>query len=98
MIEQGLLNNLKSIWRHNMKWHLILMIVWSLLYIVWKIYVYSQSITISYSRPSTGKICDFIRWKRRVKHYIKEYFYWYRTEHLKTIILAWVIYGGFFIW
>ena len=81
-----------------MKWHLILMIVWSLLYIVWKIYLYSLSITITYSSPSTGKMCDFIRWKGRVKRYVKGYFHWYRIKHLNTIILAWVIYGGFFIW
>lgn len=74
------------------------MIAWSLLYIVWKIYVYSLSITISYSRPSTGKLCDFRRWKKRVKYYVKGYFHWYKTEHLKTVILAWFIYGGFFIW
>lgn len=81
-----------------MKWHLFLMLAWSLSYIVWKIYVYSRSITISYSQPSTGKMDDFMRWKRRVKYYVKEYFQWYGTKHLKTIILAWVIYGGFFIW
>ena len=81
-----------------MKWHLILMIVWSLLYIVWKIYVYSWSITVEYSLPSNGKMCDFIRWKGRVKYYVKEYFHWYGTKHLKTILLVWVIYGGFFIW
>ena len=81
-----------------MKWHLILMIALSLLYIVWKIYVYSCSITVSYSKPSTGKMCDFMRWTGRIKYYVKNYFHWYKGEHLKTIILAWVIYGGFFIW
>ena len=81
-----------------MKWHLILMIVWSLYYIVWKIYLYSTSITITYEKPSTGKMCDFLRWKKRVKYYVKEYFHWYGMEHLKTIMLAWVIYGGFLIW
>ena len=81
-----------------MKWHLILMIVWSLLYIIWKIYMYSTSITISYSQPSTGKMYDFMRWGRRVKLYVKDYFLWYGTKHLKTIVLAWLIYGGFFIW
>lgn len=81
-----------------MKWHLILMIAWSLLYIVWKIYVYSLSITISYYHPSTGKMCDFIRKIGRIKYYVKKYFHWYGTKDLKIIILAWLIYGGFFIW
>ena len=81
-----------------MKWHLILMVIWSLQYIVWKIYVYSRSITISYSQPSKGKMCDFMRWERRIKYYVKGYVHWYGTKHLKTIILAWLIYGGFCIW
>ena len=68
-----------------MKWHLILMIVWSLLYIVWKIYVYSRSITVEYSRPSNGKMRDFIRWKGRVKYYVKNYFHWYGIKHLKIV-------------
>jgi len=42
-----------------MEWHLILMIVWSLYYIAWKIYLYSTSIKISYHKPSTGKIDDY---------------------------------------
>lgn len=74
------------------------MVIWSLQYIVWKIYVYSRSIRITYSRPSTGKMCDLIRWKGRLKIYIKGYFHWYGAKHLKIILLAWVIYGGFFIW
>ena len=74
------------------------MIIWSLLYIIWKIYEYSTSITISYNQPSTGKMCDFIRWTKRIKYYVKDYFQWYKIEHLKTIILVWLIYGGFFIW
>ena len=74
------------------------MIIWSLQYIVWKIYVYSRSIRVTYSRPSTGKMCDFIQWKGRLKLYIKGYFHLYGTKHLKAILLAWVIYGGFFIW
>ena len=81
-----------------MKWHLILMIVWSLCYIVWKIYLYSTSIKIIYYKPSTGKICDFRRWKNRIKRYIEGYFKWYGFKHIKTILLAWVIYCGFFIW
>ena len=81
-----------------MEWHLILMIVWSLCYIAWKIYLYSTSITITYNKPSTGKICDFKRWKNRIKYYIKGYFKWYGFQHFKTILLAWMIYGGFFIW
>lgn len=74
------------------------MIIWSLLYIVWKIYLYSKSITISYSKPSTGKMCDFMRWVRRIKYYIKGYFNWYGIKHFKTIILVLLIYSGFFIW
>lgn len=81
-----------------MKWHLIFIIIWSLLYIVWKIYLYSKSITISYSKPSTGKMCDFMRWKRRIKCYVKGYFHWYGIKHLKIVILVWLIYGGFCIW
>lgn len=52
------------------------MFAWSLSYIVWKIYVYSRSITISYSQSYTGKMDDFMRWKRRVRYYVKEYFQW----------------------
>lgn len=74
------------------------MIIWSLLYIIWKIYEYSLSITILYHKPSTGKMCNFIRWIKRIKFYVKDYFHWYGIEHLKIIILAWLIYGGFFIW
>ena len=81
-----------------MKWHLIFMIVWSLGYIVWKIYWYSTSIEITYYKPSTGKICDFRRWKDRIKYYIKGYFKWYGFKHFKIILLVWMIYGGFFIW
>lgn len=74
------------------------MIVWSLCYIVLKIYLYSTSITITYSKPSTGKVCNFLRWKYRIEYYIRGYFKWYGFEHFKTILLAWMIYGGFFIW
>ena len=74
------------------------MIVWSLCYIAWKIYLYSTSLKITYSKSSTGKICDFRRWKNRIKYYIKGYFKWYGFEHFKTILLAWLIYGGVFIW
>ena len=81
-----------------MTWHLFLMIVWSLFYIIWKIYLYSTSITISYYQPSTGKMCDFKRWVGRVVRYVKGYYQWYRFKHFKTIMIAWVIYGGFFIW
>lgn len=81
-----------------MSWHLILMIVWSLCYIAWKIYAYSTSMTITYSKPSTGRMCDFMRWKNRVKSYIEGYFGWYRLKHFKTILIAWLIYGGVFMW
>lgn len=81
-----------------MEWHLILMIVWSLCYIVWKIYRFSTSITIEYSKPSTGKVNDLKRWKNRIKYYIKGYFKWYGLKHFITILLAWLIYGGVFIW
>lgn len=81
-----------------MKWHLIIMIVWSLLYIVWKIYLYSTSIEVTYSKPSAGKICDFKRWKNRVRYYIEGYFKWYKFKHFKIILIVWMIYGGFFIW
>jgi hypothetical protein len=81
-----------------MKWHLIFMIIWSLLYIIWKIYLYSRSIIISYGKPSTGKMCDFMRWIKRIKYYVKDYFQWYGIKHSKTVILVWLIYGGFYIW
>lgn len=81
-----------------MEWHLILMIVWSLCYIAWKIYLYSTSLEFTYNKPSTGKMCDFKRWKNRMKYIFKGYFKWYRIKHFKTILLAWLIYGGFFIW
>lgn len=81
-----------------MEWHLILMIIWSLIYILWKIFLYSTSMTTTYSKPSTGIKCDFYRWKERMTRSVKGYFHWYGTKHLKTILLAWLIYGGFFIW
>lgn len=74
------------------------MIVWSLCYIVWKIYLYSTSIEITYRKLSASKLDDFKGWIKRVKYYIKDYFKWYGFEHFKTIILAWIIYGGYFIW
>ena len=43
---------------------------------------------IEYSRPSNGKMCDFIRWKGRVKYYVKNYFHWYGIKHLKIVILV----------
>lgn len=81
-----------------MKWHLIIMIVWSLCYTYLKIYLYSTSITIEYYKPSTGKVCDFKRWKNRIKYYIKSYIKEYGFKHFKTVLLAWLIYGGIFIW
>ena len=74
------------------------MIISSMSYMILEIYCYSTSITITYSKPSTGKVCDFRRWKNRIKYYIKGYFKWYGFKHFKTVLLAWVIYGGFFIW
>jgi len=81
-----------------MEWNFILMIVWSLCYISWKIYLYSTSITITYTKPSTGKVCDFKRWKSRIKYYIKWYFKWYGFKHFRIILFIWMVYGGFFIW
>ena len=81
-----------------MDWHLILMIVWSLCYIVWKIYLYSTSLKFAYTKSSTGKMCNFKRWKNRMKYILEGYFKWYGFEHFKTVLIAWVIYGGFFIW
>ena len=81
-----------------MKWHLVLMIIWSLLYIIWKIYLYSTSVITTYRKPSMGIKCDFYRWKGRTARSIKGYFHWYGIKHLKTVVLAWLIYGGFFIW
>lgn len=81
-----------------MEWHLILMIVCTILYFFMKVYMYSTSITISYYKEPKTKMQSFKRWFNRIKYYVKNYFKWYGFKHFYGIIIAWLIYGGFFIW
>ena len=81
-----------------MEWHLILMIVATILYFCMKVYIFSTSITISYRKEPKTKMQAFRRWLNRIKYYVKEYFKWYEFKHFYRIIIAWLIYGGFFIW
>lgn len=88
-----------------MSWHLILMIVFSILYIVWKIYVYSTSLEFNYY---TQKHIDhtkyewfWINFRRRIKEWkfiIKGYWGWYKFKHVWPVVIGWLIYGGIFIW
>ncbi len=88
-----------------MSWHLILMIVFSVLYLGWKIYVYSTSITFNYW---TKKYIEHTKWewyRIKIRRFIKElkfilkgYWDWYGLKHTYPIIICWLIYGGIFIW
>ena len=88
-----------------MSWHLILMITFSILYIGWKIYVFSTSLHFNYW---TKKYVEYSKYKwilinikRRIKEFkviIKKYFEWYGFKHFWPIIISWLIYGGIFIW
>ena len=91
-----------------MSWHLITMIVLSILYLGWKIYVYSTSIEFSYwlkpgetYKEHTKYEWFRINFRRRRKEFkiiVKKYFEWYGFKHVYPIIIAWLIYGGIFIW
>lgn len=78
-----------------MVWHTYLMIILTILYIVWKIYVYSLSIEFMYykKRPSFSK-----RKCSEIKIVLKKYWEWYGLNHLKVPLIVWLIYGGIFIW
>ena len=81
------------------------MIVFSVLYISWKIYVYSTSITFNYW---TKKYVEHTKWewyRIKIRRFIKElkfilkgYWEWYGFKHTYPIIICWLIYGGIFIW
>lgn len=86
-----------------MNWHLILMIVLTIGYFALDIYMFSTSITIQYRTESKN------RWqtiRRNIKDFvliIKKYFEWYgfgwfMIKHSSIVWIAWLIYGGIFIW
>lgn len=88
-----------------MSWHLITMIVFSVLYLVWKVYVYSTSIEFNYWTKKyvehTKRELFWINTWRRIKEWkfiIKGYWRWYKLEHVWPVVIAWLIYGGIFIW
>jgi len=88
-----------------MSWHLITMIVFSILYLGWKIYWYSTSIEFNYW---TKKYDEHTKWewcRIKIRRFIKEFIFilksywgWYGLKHIYPIIIAWLIYGGIFIW
>ena len=88
-----------------MSWHLISMVVLSILYLIWKIYVYSTSIKFNYH---TKKHVEHTKWemlwinsRRRFNEFrfiINKYFEWYGFNHIWPIVIGWLIYGGIFIW
>lgn len=88
-----------------MSWHLILMIVFSILYICWRIYVYSTSLTFNYW-TTNYKEHTKLEWCRiKIRRFIKElkfilkgYWDWYGLKHTYPVIIYWLIYGGIFIW
>ena len=89
-----------------MMWHCYLMILISVLYIIYKIYVYSTSLTFNYWK--TKEVQDWDEWKwfkvkcrrrrKELKYILKSYFDWYGFKHFYPVIIAWLIYGGIFIW
>lgn len=87
-----------------MSWHLITMIVFSVLYLGWKVYCYSTSIEFSYYKKQnehTKWEWFWINTRRRIKEWkfiIKGYWGWYKFKHVWPIVIAWLIYGGIFIW
>lgn len=87
-----------------MSWHLITMIILSILYLGWKIYLYSTSITFNYwKNQSQFTKSEWRRIKRRrfikeSKYIFKGYWRWYKLDHVWPIVIAWMIYGGIFIW
>ena len=88
-----------------MSWHLILMIALSVLYLAWKVYAYSTSIEFEYYTKKyvehTKHEWFWINFRRRISEFkfvIKGYWRWYKLKHTYPIIIAWLIYGGIFIW
>lgn len=78
-----------------MMWHTYLMMVLTILYIVWKIYVYSLSIKFTYYKDHPNSIK---RKYKEIKITLKKYWEWYGLSHLKLPIIVWLIYGGIFLW
>ena len=81
------------------------MIVFSVLYLGWEVYVYSTSITFNYWNKKHTEHTKWERFwintRRRIKEWkyiIKGYWGWYKFKHVWPIIIAWLIYGGIFIW
>ncbi len=87
-----------------MSWHLITMIVFSVLYLGRRIYCYSTSFEFSYYKNQK----DHTKWElfwinirlqiSKWKYIIKNYWEWYKFKHVWHVVIAWLIYGGFFIW
>ena len=88
-----------------MSWHLITMIVFSVLYLGWEVYLYSTSITFNYWNKKHAEHTKlewfWINTRRRIKEWkfiIKGYWGWYKFKHVWPVVIAWLIYGGIFIW
>lgn len=83
-----------------MMWHTYLMVILTILYFVWKIYVYSLSLTFEYynsdSNPSFAKRVK--RKYKEIKITLKKYWEWYGLRHIRTPLIIWLIYGGIYIW
>ena len=77
-----------------MKWHTYLMIILTVLYVVWKIYVYSLSIEFM----CTKKLSPIKQKYNEIKFILKRYWEWYGLRHLIKLVIAWLIYGGVFLW
>lgn len=74
------------------------MIIGSVLYIMYKIWIYSLSISTTYLSPPRNRIVVFKRWLTRVKRSITGYFEWYTYKDFVPIVITWLIYGGVFLW
>lgn len=70
------------------------MIVFTIAYLAWEIYVYSTSLTFMCTKP----INKYKRKYKEFKYILKSYWEWYGLSHLKIPVVAWLIYGGIFIW
>lgn len=77
---------------------LYLMIVFTIAYLAWKIYVYSTSVTFIYTKPAKNTWHKFKRKYIDFKRVLTGYWEWYGLSHLKVPVIAWLIYGGIFIW
>ena len=74
------------------------MIVFTIAYLAWKIYVYSTSVTFFYTKPAKNTWHNCKRKYRDFKRILTGYWEWYGLFHLKVPVIAWLIYGGIFIW